>query len=156
MKTFNSLEETKPYYNSKNNTYEFDDDVYFKFDLAITANINAQYISALDINAQNINAWNINAGDIEANNINAFNIVVSDDINAYDINAGNIEANNIKANDIDAWNINAREIDANDISFFAVCSARKTFVCNSIVGRMGNAKYFCLDSEVIVKNAKKE
>lgn len=115
MITINSLEEMKPYYNEKTNTYEFDDDVCFEFDLEIPA-----CISAKNIDAFHINAWNIDAEDIEANNI-------------------------------DAFNINAFNINANDISFFAICFAHKTFICNSIVGERENSKYFCLDSKVIVK-----
>ena len=51
-------------------------------------------------------------------------------------------------------NIKARNIKANNISFYAVCFAYNTFVCNSIKGRRENSKYFCLDSEVVIKSQK--
>ena len=115
MKTFKNLEEIKPYYNKKTNTYEFFEnekllDVELKFDLNVDSNIHAGNINAWDINACDINAWNINACDI----------------NAWDINA---------------W----------DIIFNAVCFAYKTFVCKSIKGKRDNNKYFCLDSDVVIK-----
>lgn len=146
MITINNLEGMKPYYNAETNTYVFDDDVYFKFDLAIQADISVTH----NIYGGNINARNINAYDIDARNINAWNI------HADDIRACNIDAHNIKANDIHAWNINADDIkayviDAKDISFYAVCFATQIFVCNSITGRRTNAKYFCLDNEVVIK-----
>lgn len=78
---------------------------------------------------------------IFANDIKALNIKV------HDINACDIYARNIKALDINAGNINA-----NKISFNAVCFAYKTFVCNAIIGRRENSKYFCLDSDVVIKN----
>ena len=79
MKIFNSLEEMKPYYNEKTNTYEFIKNgmwfhVSFDFDVDVKSNIKAK----------NINAWDINALDIEAGNIKAR------DINAGDIKAGDI------------------------------------------------------------------
>ena len=84
MKTFNSIEELKPYYNANTNTYEFVEngikmDVEFTFDLNIKShivarNINALCINVLDINVGCINARNINAGNIGAGNINAGNI----------------------------------------------------------------------------------
>ena len=87
-----------------------------------------------DLNIEcDINAWNINSGDINAWDINAM------DINAMDINARDI---------------NAMDINANNISFYAVCFAYKTFVCNSIEGRRENSKYFCLDSDVVIKSQK--
>lgn len=134
MITINNLKELKPYYNSKNNTYDFYDNVRFVFDLKIESNLNAYDIDASNINARNIDASNINAHDIDAWNTIAFNI---------------------KANDINASDIKANGIDANDISFYAICFARKTFVCNSIVSRRTNSKYFCLDSEVVIKGETK-
>lgn len=56
--------------------------------------------------------------------------------------------------DINARDINAIDINANNISFYAVCFAYKTFVCNSIEGRRENSKYFCLDSDVVIKSKK--
>lgn len=60
MKTFNSIEELKPYYNEDTNTYEFMEngmrmDVGFTFDLKVDSHIYAR-----DINARNINALDIN------------------------------------------------------------------------------------------------
>ena len=133
MIVINNQEEMKPYYNEKINTYEFIEnnrliDIKIDFDLNIECNINARNINALDIKARDINARYINARDIQAGNINAWDI---------------------KALDIKAWDINA-----NKISFYAVCFAYKTFVCNSIEGRRENSKYFCLDSDVVIKSQK--
>lgn len=119
----------KPYYNEETNTYIFSEnnrliDIKIDFDLNIECNI-----KACDINACEY----INARNIKSSNINAWNINVCD-IEACDINAGNI--------------------NANKISFNAVCFARETFVCNSIKGRRENSKYFCLDSEVVIKSQK--
>src|SRR3990167_4908890 len=58
----------------------------------------------------------------------------------------------IKSGNIEAWNIKARNIEARNISFFAVCFAYTKFVCKSIKARRNNGKYFCLDSEVEIKN----
>lgn len=131
MNTFKNLEEIKQYYNENTNTYEFVENkqllhVELTFDLSVASNIHAADIKAADIKAWNINARNINAYDIKAQNINAC------DINAFDINAFNI--------------------DAYDIIFEAVCFARETFVCKSIKGQRDNNKYFCLDSDVVIKN----
>lgn len=58
----------------------------------------------------------------------------------------------IFANDIKAWDIKSHNINANNISFYSVCFARETFVCNAIIGRRENSKYFCLDSDVVIKS----
>ena len=92
-----------------------------------------EFRCAVSIKA-NINAWDIIAGNI----------------NAGDINAGNINAVNINAVNITAVNINA-----GNISFFAVCFAYVSFVCKSITGRRKNSRYFCLDSEVKLKESGK-
>ena len=141
MKTFKNFEEIKQYYNEDTNTYEFVEneqllDVELIFELSVDSNIHAGNIKALNINALNINALNINAWDIDASDIDALNI------NAWDIDAS----------DIDALGINACNINAKDIFFYAVCFARKTFVCKSIKGQRDNNKYFCLDSDVVIKN----
>ena len=151
MKVFNNLEEMKPYYNEETNTYIFSEnnrliDIKIDFDLNIECNIKARNIKSLDIKACNINSCNIKACDIKAWDIEALDIKARD-IQAFDINASNINACDIKALDINAGNINA-----NKISFNAVCFAYKTFVCNAIRGRRENSKYFCLDSDVIIKN----
>ena len=118
----------KPYYNKETNIYEFIENNRL-IDIKIDFDLNIE----CDINAWNINASNINSGDINAWNINSW------DINARDINARDI---------------NAIDINANNISFYAVCFAYKTFVCNSIEGRRENSKYFCLDSNVVIKSKK--
>lgn len=110
MKTFNNLEEMKPYYNKKTNTYEFFEngeiiDIHINFILKTTKSICAK-----NINASNIKAWDI------------------------------------YAKDIDAW-----KIDAVDIKICEVCDASETFVCKIIKCSEENAKYFCLDSDVVIK-----
>ena len=142
MKIFKNLEEMKPYYNEKTNTYEFIEngypiDIRIDFDLYLACNINAKDINAWDIKARNINARNIKARDINALDINAL------DISAWDINALDINACDINACDIKAGNINA-----NNIRYNSVCYARQKFVCNSIKGKRPNSKHFCLDSEI--------
>ena len=87
MKTFNSLEEMKPYYNEDTNTYEFDDNVEFWFDLDVKS-----HIIAWDINAENISAWNIYARKFKAWHIKAW------DIYAEIISAWSIIARDIKVN----------------------------------------------------------
>lgn len=144
MITINNQEEIEPYYNEKINTYLFNDDVDFKCNIVVYSGIFANDIKAWDINARNIKSRNINAWDIKA----------SDDINALDINAWDIRAGDINAWDINASDINAMNINANNISFYSVCFARETFVCNAIRGRRENSKYFCLDSDVVIKNKK--
>ena len=73
---------------------------------------------------------------------------IAGNITARDINAGNITAWNITARDITAWDITAWDINAGNINFYAVCFAYAKFVCNSIVGRRQNSKYFSLDGKV--------
>ena len=143
MKVFNNLKEMKPYYNEEINMYLFNDDVKFICDIVVDSGIDACDIDARDINAWNINAWDINSRDINACDINA------DNIKAWDI-----KARNINSGDINACDIKADNIKANNIYFNAVCFAYKTFVCESIEGRRENSKYFCLDSDVVIKNQK--
>ena len=131
MKTFNSIEELKPYYNEKTNTYEFIENglemnVEFTFNLDVCSHILAKDIKAV----MNIKALNINADDIKA-------------------------AMNIKADDIDAKDINAGNIKAGDINYYAVCFAYKNIICTSIKGRRENAKHFVLDGEITIKPKKK-
>ena len=148
MIVINNQEEMKLYYNEKINMYLFNDDVKFICDIVVDSGINA-----CDINAFDIKAWDIKARDINACDINAFDIKAWD-IKARDINACDINACDIKAGNIKALDINARDINANKISFNAVCFAYKTFVCNAIRGRRENSKYFCLDSDVVIKSQK--
>ena len=164
MKTFNSLEEMRPYYNENTNAYEFFEngeriDIRINFFLDIDRNITAGNIVAVYIVAENINAKNINAKNITAENIKAWDIESRDiktgnidawNINAWNINADNINADNINAININAENINAENINARDIEFYAVCFSYETFICNSIKGNHKNSKYFCLDSEVVI------
>lgn len=157
MKTFNSIEEMKKFYNEKTNTFYIEDDIKIKFNLDCGWNIDAYTIEAM-----NLNVWNINAMDIKANNIGAYNIKAWDidacdieagKIDAYNIRTGDIKADNINAytinaNNIDACDINTWDIIANDIKFYAICVAYNTFKCKSIQGKRKNSKYLCLDSEV--------
>jgi hypothetical protein len=78
MLVFNSLDELKPYYHEESNTYVFNDDVEFNFNLYVSACINAQNIKAWNINAYDINAWNIKASNIKAYDIKARNINAGD------------------------------------------------------------------------------
>ena len=120
--------EMKKYYNKKINTYVFDDDVEFAFDVNVKSHIKGR--------------------DIYANNINAFNV------EANDIMAGNINVCDINANDIKAYNIDALGITANDISYFAVCFAYDRICCNYIKGIHPKAKHFVLDGELIIGGKK--
>ena len=129
MKTFNSIEELKPYYNKNTNTYEFVEngfrmDVEFKFNLDVNSHIYARNINTWNINTLNIDAWDITSGDI----------------NAWDINAGNI---------------NAGDINAVDISYYAVCFAYENISCTSIKGHRENAKHFVLDGKITIQPKKK-
>ena len=129
-KTFKNLEEMKPYYNEKTNTYEFIEngcpiDIVIDFDLFIASHIYAKDIKACDIkacdikardiSAKNISAWDIKAENIKAGNINASNIKARDIKACEDINASNIKARDISAEDIKAWNISAEDIKVWDI-----------------------------------------
>ena len=135
MITIRNMEEMKKYYVEEVNTYVFEDDVKFLFDVEVNANITAN---------NHIKAWNINAWNITANYIMAWNI------NADDIYASNINADDIYASNINADNIYASNIKALDISYAAVCFAYKNIECNSIEGRYPNARHFVLDGELIV------
>ena len=117
------------------------------FNIDVEADIN----NALDIKASNIDASNIDANDINALDIKASNIN-AEDINAYDINAYDINANDINAIDINAWNIKASNINALDIEYYAVCFAYKNITCKSIKGTRTNAKHFCLDGKITIKD----
>jgi hypothetical protein len=179
MKTFNSIEEMKKYYNKNTNTYDFIEngvrlDVEFTFKLSVDSHIyaydiNAFNINTYDIRARNITAMDINAGDITARNITAFDIDALD-INAFNINAGditakdidtlNITAKNITAKDINAGDITARDItafdiDAGDISYYAVCYAYQNLTCKSIKGRREKSNHFVLDGEIRFKPVEK-
>ena len=131
------------------------EDLICNFDINVDADIKAWNIKAGNIRAKNIKAEKIEAWKIKAEKIEAWKIK-GGDIEAWKIKAGNIEAWDIDAWDIeawniDAWNINAWNIEAKDIVFYAVCFAFESFKCRSIKGTRQNAKYFCLDSEVIVE-----
>ena len=160
MVVIHKQEEMQKYYIKEINIYLFNDDIKFSCDIVVDSDIKAHNINARDIQAHNINAddmkaCNIKARDIKALDINAGDINSGDinahNINAWDIKSGDINANNINSLDINAWDINARNIKSNNISFYAVCFARETFVCESIEGRRENSKYFCLDSDVVIE-----
>lgn len=65
MIIINSPEEMEKYYDAKTNTYRFVDEDGCREDVAFKCNIEM---------GANIYAWNINAQDIDAENINARNI----------------------------------------------------------------------------------
>lgn len=128
MKTYNNIEEVKK--DIKDGVLRVDDDIEIAFDgFEIEADIECHKIYSKGYR-RNITAGNIDASDITAENINA----------------GNINAWNI-----DAWNINAWNINALDILYYAVCFAYENIVCTSIKGRRENAKHFCLDGEIKIK-----
>lgn len=141
-KEFNELKEIQKYYDKESNTYVFKDNdeyidlVIFNFDLKIEASIDAY-----NIYANSIDAYNIKANKIYACNIDAWNL------NTWDIHADDIYADDINAVDINAWNI-----DADNISYYAVCFAHKSIKCESIKGRITNAKHFVLDGKIIFKD----
>lgn len=158
IKIFKNIEEIKPYYKEKTNTYEFIEngrpmDIIIDFYLYITSHIYAQGINALDISAGNIIAWDISAKNINAQDIDALDIIAWD-INALDISARNISVWNISVWDIIARDIRAENINANNILYSSVCYARQKFVCNSIKGAGINSKHFCLNSEIVISNKK--
>ena len=136
MIIINSPEEMEKYYDAKTNTYRFvdeddkSDDVIFKCDIKVKANIYAWNVIAQNINAQNINAWKIDAQNINARNIDAV--------------------------DIDAWDINAQNIDALHIFYYAVCIAYESFKCKSVTGRRDNAVHMCLDGEIEYKGEEEQ
>ena len=80
MIIIDSPEEMEKYYDAKTNTYRFVDeddkcdDVIFKCDIKVKANIYAWNIDAWNIDAQNIDAVDIDAWDINAQNIDALHI----------------------------------------------------------------------------------
>ena len=121
------------------------DSVTFECSIKILASISARNISALDISARDILAENISAGNIYAENISA-----------RDISAGDISAWNILAENISALDISALDISAGGICFYAICCAYVKFECKSIKGRRDNSKYFCLDSEVVIRKINNE
>lgn len=126
MKTYKSQQEVEA--DIKDGSLKVDDDITFKCDITIKASIVCRNITAGDIDV-----WDIIAGDIKARDIDAWHI------DAGDINTGNIIA---------------RSIDVGYINFYAICSAYNSFKCNSIKGRRKNSKYFCLDSEVVIRRNK--
>lgn len=138
MEIFNSIDEMCAYYNEKTNTYEFIKS-RFPIDIELTFNLSTD---------ANLIAGDIKAMDIKARDISAF------DINACNIKAWDIKAMDITAWDITAWDIKAWAIKARNITFDAVCWAGNSFICNSVRGGRENAKYFCLDNDVIIKNKK--
>lgn len=125
MLEFNNFKEIKPYYDKKTNTYLFEEDVAFNFNLTVESHIIAYNIKANNIFARNITAGNIDASDINAHNITARNIIAWDNINA------------------------------NDILYYAVCCAYENIKCKSIKGCRENAKHFCLDGKITIVDTKR-
>ena len=144
----------------KNGVLRVDDDIEIAFNgFFIDADIVCHNIlskdSRRDINARGIDAFNIRAHNIKANDINAYDINAYD-INAYDIKANDINAGDIDAGDIDALNVGACDINARDINYYAVCFAHENIICTSIKGGRENAKHFCLDGEITIKEQEVE
>jgi hypothetical protein len=82
-----------------------------------------------------------------------FDLDTDANIDALDIDALDIDANNIYAEDIYARNIETYNIDADNISYYAVCFAFNDIICNSIKGRRENARHFCLDGKIIIRES---
>lgn len=164
MKTFNSLEEMQQYYNANTGAYDFFEngeriDICINFFLDIEEDIIANKIIARqiqvnDIFANDIRVLYIDACDIHANNIYTDKIIANDiyanDIITYDIDARDIITQNIDAKNIHVFNIYAQNIKSYIIKFSMICFAHKKIICNSIKGMYENAKYFCLDSEIVI------
>ena len=77
MLEFKNLEEMKPYFDKKTNTYRFDGVVQFCFDFLADSNIDAWNINARNINARNIDAGNIDALDIDAEDIEYYAVCIA-------------------------------------------------------------------------------
>lgn len=168
MKIFNSIEEMAPYYNGKTNTYEFYEDglliditINFDFDKScriVAGDIKAKNIKTFYLKCRSITALDIRSTTLDALCVGAFNINAGMDIKAYTINALNINARDISvteeliAIDIKARDITANDIHANNISFYSLCFARRTLVCNTIQGERENSKYICLDNRVCIES----
>ena len=159
MKTFNSLEEMRPYYNANTGTYDFFEngeriDICINFFLDIEEDIIANKIIARqiqvnDIYANDVRVLYIDACDIHANNIYASKINAND-IYANDIDANDIITQNIDAKNLRAFNIYAQNIKSYMIDFSIVCLAHKKIICKTINGKRENSRYFCLDSDVVI------
>lgn len=162
MKKIIELEETKEYYNTKTETYEFIDennnlididireiaaDEYVKNYWFINSNIICGDIIAYDLrvkklNAQNIEVKNLNAVDVKTYDINAQHVVVRNELNAHEINAKYIRAHKIITDGyITAVTISGDEIISRDnikadiIDYYRVCcSYSGRIICNSIFG----------------------
>lgn len=130
MIIFTNIEELKERYNNKVGGYILGGDVKIAFDLHTTRNIHAQKLTA-----QNISAPHIHAHKLNAENINVGTLIVLGDMNANDVIAEHLFVHG-------------------KLRFNAVCVAYKEFECESIKGNRKNAKYMCLDNEVIVRKKK--
>ena len=139
MKTYTTIEEVKK--DIVNGVLRVDDDIHITFD---DCEIEADIV-CFDLTAHNLIAHDIMAQNITARNINALNITALN-INALDINADNINADNINAHNINAYNID----------YYGVCFAYKNIFCTSIRGRRENAKHFCLDGEITIRDREPE
>lgn len=138
-----------------NGVLAIDDDLEIAFDgFYIDADIKCKNIYSKshprDINVLDINAWNLDVGDINADDIKA-----SCDIRAYGYihAAGDIIAADIKAKgDIKANNINVHgNINADDITYHGICCAYRDIYCISIHGSRENARHFCLDGKITIR-----
>ena len=159
MKTYTNIKEVNK--DIVNGVLRVEDDIHITFNECkieadiVCRNIDARNIDALNIEALNITARNIEALDIDARNIDALNIdarnITARDIDILDITAHNIDAHNITAHDVNADDITAHDVNARNVNYFAVCFAYENIICDSIEGRRGNSKHFCLDGEITIR-----
>lgn len=166
MITINTFEEMTLFYVKETDTYVFNGDVEFTFDLQVDSNIEAWNVKARNIEAWNVKAMDVKAKDINAKDMRAWNIEAQNikawDIEALDIIAWNIEAKDINAidvkitGDIKGKDIKARNIEAGNIIYFAVCFAYWNIICKSIKGERENHKHFVLDGEIIFEPKEEE
>lgn len=178
----NSLEDMKPFFNSKTNCYEFVKptteeeilkngnryiglDIHFNFDLDIKADLRAGNIKGKNIKCYNIDAYDITAQDIRSSRIYAT------DISCRNIRGISVEASFIKCKEVYMEeHIDVNSIDANymlgdsirahdsitcrEIEFMKVCYAHQNIVCESINGLESNSKYFVLEGEIKIKDGR--
>lgn len=160
-------EDIEKYFNKKTQFYEFNDNVDIQCDIVFNKNISAydiyaEYIKAKKIWARTIKVFTIVADEVKAFNIDADKIYVENvDINNIStdiIAAADIKTADIKASDIyaqkmlnSAGSIKAyNEIVAKHIRYYDVCVAYNDIMCESIKGKLKNAKHFSLDGKIII------
>jgi hypothetical protein len=138
MKTYYSNEEVKK--DIVNGVLAIEDDVAIAFDgFSIDADIKCKNIYSKSYKR------NINCGDIKCG-----------DVKCWDVNCGDINCWDIKCNDINCWDIKCGDVNCGDINYYAVCCAYGNIKCKSIKSKRTNAKYFCLDGKITIKEDKKE